>query len=367
MKIKSIRITPNVMPKKDPTWRIALGAFPESRGLLVEIGTDTAHTGLGYVGLDSPYRGSSAPILRAAFEAFEPQLAGQDPLNLEKIISGLQAVPVDFPAAGEADMARARMRAISTIDMALHDILGKTLNVPVYQLLGGLVREEIPVIRIMALKEPAEMAEVALGLRNEGYKYIKIKLEGNMARDIQRIRRIRAAVGPEVHLTVDANQSYSAPGAIEAASQWQKYGIELVEQPVPADDIEGLTEVSRRAIIPVEAHESVDTPDRVFKLAKTDFAGYMNVSVILGGLRSLKTIVDVCKLAGVKCVISCVGTRILSAASMHFVASCSHIDFACQLGEFTRFNNDPAGGLEVQDGMLRVPTAPGLGVRLNAQ
>lgn len=365
MNITGIQTVRNVMPKKDPTWRFALGAFPDSRGLVVKLPTDTGYTGVGYVGSDSPFAGGGADFMETVLKRFEPCVKGQNPFNMEKILGDIDRVPLNDLSPDAVSTERARMRARSAIDMALHDLAGLALNVPVYQLLGGLVREEIPVIRIMALKEPAEMAAVALDLRNDGYKYMKIKLDGNSAKDVERVKRVRDAVGPKVHLTVDANQSYSPEAAVDAIGEMAKYGVELVEQPVAAGDIEGLVAVSRKAKIPIEAHESVDSPIKVFNLAKSGFSGYMNVSVTLGGLRSLKTVADICKLAGVKCVISCVGTRILSAASMHFVAASGNIDFACQVGEFSRFNGDPASGLEVENGMLRVPHYPGLGVQVN--
>ncbi len=354
-----------MMPKQDPGWRIALGAFPESRGLLVRIATDTRHTGFGYSGADGPYKGTGADVLKEAFHRFGRCLAGKDPLRMEKLLVDVDEVDLSDLCRDQADLDRGRMRAKSAIDIALHDLAGKALGVPVYQLLGGLVREEAPVIRIMALKEPEEMARIALELTGEGYRYIKIKLEGILDQDVARVKAIRQAVGDKTHLTVDANQSYDARGAIEMVGALEQYHIELVEQPVPAGDIQGLLAVSRTIRSPIEAHECVDTPARVFSLAKTGFFGFMNLSVTLGGLRSLKTVVDVCRLAGIKCVISCVGTRILSAASMHFIASCGHLDFACQIGEFARFNNDPATGLEIDNGMLRVSHRPGLGIQVN--
>ncbi len=368
MQITAVQTIPNIMPKHDPAWRIAYGAFPDSQGLLVKILTDSGLTGFGYGSSNPPYKTIPQGFLQSVFDRFAPCLVGQNPFNLERILTDIDHAPLSGLSNQPDDIEWGRTRARSAIEIALHDLSGKALGVPIYQLLGGMVREEVPVRRIIAIKEPVDMAKNALRLCQEGYRYIKIKLEGDPVKDIQRIKAVRESVGVDVHLTVDANQSYSTKDAIEAIKEMERYNIDLVEQPVPEHDVEGIIEVSRASrgtTCQVEAHETVDTVDKVFQLAKSDFTGFFNVSLTLGGFRSLKTAVDICKLAGVKCVITCIGTRLLSAASLHFAASCANLDYACQLGEFARFHNDPASGLEVENGMLRVPRGPGLGIQVN--
>ncbi len=368
MKISDIRVIPNIMPKVDRTWKIAYGAVPQSQGIVVKLQTDQGHAGFGYTSTKPPDRFIPAGLEEAAMDRIIPYLIGQDPFNVEKILADMEVIPLSDLSKKASEVEWARIRAKSAVDLALHDVKAKALGIPLFQLLGGLVRDEVPIIRIIPIKEPDEMAKNAMNLCREGYKYIKIKLEGNHTKDIERVRAVRLAVGPDVHLTVDANQSYSTKGAIQSIKEMERYRVELIEQPVPETDLDGLVEVSLAGVAAnclVEAHESVETPENVFRLLKTDFAGCMNVSVILGGLVTLRTVVNMCKLAGVKCVITCIGSRILSAASIHFVASLSSVDYACQIGEFARFQNDPATGLEVENGFLRVPKGPGLGIEVN--
>ncbi len=368
MKISDIHVIPIVLPKVDRTWKIAYGAVPESQGIVVKLQTDQGHAGFGYTGTKPPDQFIPPGIVQAAMDRIIPSLIGQDAFNVEKILADVEVIPLSDLSKKPPEVEWARIMAKSAIDMALHDVKAKALGIPLYQLLGGLVRDEVSIIRIIPIKDPDGMAKNAADLCREGYKYIKIKLEGNHTKDIERVRAVRLAVGPDVHLTVDANQSYSRKSAIAAIKDMERYRIELVEQPVPVTDWEGLVEVSLASVAMnclVEAHESVQTPDNVFRLLKSDFAGCMNVSVILGGLVTLRTVVNMCKLAGVKCVITCIGSRILSAASIHFVASLSSVDYACQIGEFARFQNDPASGLEVENGFLRVPKGPGMGIMVN--
>ncbi len=363
MKITRLQQIPMVMVKDDPKWRNALKAEPASKGTIVALRTDKDVTGIGYASVDAPYKGVRPEVMETVLNTVAGHIVGQDPFNIEKILHEIDLMPLPIP---DDEALRARMTVKSTIDIALHDLLGKAVGLPVYQLLGGLVREEIPVIRIMAIKEPVEMAQNASQLVKEGYRYLKVKLEGNPSLDVERIKTIREAVGPKVHICSDPNQSYDADTAIQVIRELEHFGMEIVEQPVPADDIEGLAKVSRSVNCLVEAHESAESMEMVFRMVKERTVSCIMIYLAeMGGLRDVRLMVDLCRLGDVKCQIACVGSRILSAACMHFVASTSYIDYACQVGEFTRFQNDRASGLDVENGMLRVPKGPGLGIQVD--
>ncbi|MBI4330549.1 MAG: mandelate racemase/muconate lactonizing enzyme family protein [Chloroflexi bacterium] len=365
MKIKDIETTPMVLVKDDPKWKTALSASPVGEGTVLKINTGASITGLGFASANPPYDGVKPPILKAVFQSYGRYLAGKDPYDIAKILLDLEQMPLsEIPAGDPADRINAGISARSAIDMALHDIMARAAGLPVYQLLGGLVRDEIPVLRMLGIKEPAEMAENALRLTREGYRYLKIKLEGHPAEDLARVRAIREAVGADIHLTTDPNQSYSADAAIESIKQMEPYRIEMVEQPVPEDDFAGLVRVSRNVNCLIEAHESAKTAENVFRLVKDGFAGCVSIGVTHGGLREAKRVADICRLGKLKCLVACVGPSILSAAAMHFIASTINIGYACQLAEFSRFVNDPFRGVEIKNGAMRVPGAPGLGVGL---
>jgi len=363
LKIKAIKRFPISLVKDDPKWKNALMASPVSEGVMVKIYTDNNISGVGYAAVP-PYRGVPADILTAILDAYIPYLIGKDPFNIESILAGIDEIPLDS-IKKPFDIERARMSVKSPIDIAFHDIMAKSLNMPVYRLLGGLVREEVPILRIMAIKEPADMAKNALGLVKEGTRYLKIKLEGNVVKDVARVKAVREAVGPKVHLTLDPNQSYAPDGAIEALKLMEPYQIDICEQPVAADDLKGLAKVTRSVKCLVEAHESAYSVESVFDLVKDHVASCISVPVTEGGLREARKIMDICTVGKVHCLVACVGSQIYSAACMHFVASAKKIDYACQLGEFVRFPNDPASGLEIKNGMLRVPHGPGLGIEVN--
>ena len=351
MKIKNVDITPVVMPKEDPEWRFALGGEAKARGFILKLTTDDGLIGFGYTG-GAAHHGISHAAVQSALETYSEPLIGKDPFNSVKIFMELERV------------LKGNNEAKAAIDIALHDLQAKALGVPLYVMLGGLVREEIPIIRILALKEPEEMAANAFKLVEQGYRYIKVKLSGNPTKDLDRISEIRKAVGDGIHLTVDANQSYSPKTAIDTLKRMEKYRVDLCEQPVRADDWEGLAAVTRAVDCVVEAHESALSLESIFGLVKRRAVDCINLKISqIGGFGVARTAAAICKLGNVSVRVGTTGSRLLAAACMHFVAATENIEYACELGEFTRLLNDPVDGLEVEGGMLRVPTSPGVGVK----
>lgn len=346
MKIAHTEVMPVVMAKEDREWRFALRADPEHRGFILKLTTDDGFIGLGYA------TGSAHVGVQAALELYGKYLIGQDPFNTEKVFWTLDRA---FQGNEEAKDA---------IDFALHDLQAKALGLPLYALLGGLMREEIPVIRILALKEPEQMAANALKLVSQGYSYIKIKLDGNPKKDLARVREIRKAVGETLHLTVDCNQSYMPKLAIDTLKRMHEFGIDLCEQPVRADDWQGLAAVTRSVDCVVEAHESAKRLENIIRLVNDKIVDSINLGAL--GPRSGKIAAAICKLGNVSCRVAGIGSRLRAAGAMHFVASTENISYACELGEFSRMLNDPVEGLEVEKGLLKVPSGPGVGVSLRS-
>ncbi|MFC1816006.1 mandelate racemase/muconate lactonizing enzyme family protein [Thermodesulfobacteriota bacterium] len=358
MKIEAIDIIHVEMAKEDPEWGFALtaptGGEAKSKGFIIELTTDEGVIGLGYTSA-SAHHGSTYAGVQAALKTYTDLLIGKDPFDMEKIFMEMDR------------LLWGNNRAKAAIDLALHDLQAKALGIPLYSLLGGLVREEIPIIRILALKEPEQMAANALKLVEQGYAYIKVKLNGDPVKDLSRMREIRKAVGDDIHLTVDANQSYTPKVAIDTLKRMQEFGVALCEQPVRKDDWEGLAAVTRAVDCIVEAHESALSLENIFGLVKCRAVDCINIKITqVGGFRVAKVAAAICKLGNVSVRVGTTGSRLVSAASMHFVAATENISYACELGEFSRLLDDPIDGLEVEDGILRVPSSPGVGVQMRS-
>jgi L-alanine-DL-glutamate epimerase-like enolase superfamily enzyme len=353
VKIIQSEIIPVLMPQKDPNWRFALGGRSITPSFILKLNTDEGIVGYGYTGASASHHGITQGGVRAALETYVEKLKGEDPFQLESIFGRLNRV-----LAGNNG-------AKSAIEIALYDLQAKALNLPLYALLGGLFRKEIPIVRILGLKEPGEMASRAAGLVEEGFNYLKIKLSGEPAKDIQRVKEIRKAVGDSVHFIVDANQMYEPKVAIDVLKRMVEYGVETCEQPVKADDWQGLMAVTRAVDCRVEAHESVKNLEDVFGLVKGKVVDSINLKVDqIGGLRNTKIAAAICKVGNVTCRVSATGSQILSAACMHIVASTENVTEACELGEFARVLNDPGHGLEIEGGKLKVPSGQGIGISI---
>jgi L-Ala-D/L-Glu epimerase len=351
--IKSVDLEPVTLRKDDPSWRFALGASPITDGLIVRLVTDDGKVGEGFAA-SAAHMGAILGTLKAELELFCPILIGKDPTRIESIL-------------GELDRAiRGAPQAKAGIDCALYDLQARALGVPLCQLLGGQVRGSVPILRILAIKTPKEMAVQAQKLIDKGYRYLKIKVHGEVEEDVARVAAIRRQVGEGVHLTIDANQSYTPKGAVSAINRMAEYNIDLIEQPVPVGDRRGLKLVTDMVPVTVEADEAAGSLTEIYELVSGEMVDAVSLKVPkLGGLRNTLAAARICEAAGVRYRLGAtVGSRLLAAQALHLACALPGVDYACELGEFDRLLDDPFEGLEVEEGVLKLPPGPGSGVRL---
>jgi L-alanine-DL-glutamate epimerase-like enolase superfamily enzyme len=355
MIIRELDIEPCVMRKEDPAWRFALAASPISDGHVVRIVTDEGIEGFGYASA-TPHMGATAATLKAELELFRGLLIGRDPSCLEALLLALD------------HSIRGAPQSKAAIDCALHDLNARALGVPLNVLFGGPVRDKVPILRILAIKTPAEMAAQAQKLVDRGYRYLKIKVHGHVEEDVARVAAIRKQVGEDIHLTIDANQSYSPKDAITALNRMAEHRIDLVEQPVSADDFAGLALVTQSVPITVEADEAAGSLREIFELVSRRAVDAVSLKIPkLGGLRNTLAAARLCEAAHVKHRLgAAVGSRLLAAQALHLACALPGVDYACELAEFDRLLDDPFTGLEARDGVLSLPDGIGSGVSLIA-
>jgi L-alanine-DL-glutamate epimerase-like enolase superfamily enzyme len=355
MIIRDFDVRPCTMRKEDPAWRFALAASPVTEGHVLRIATGNGIEGFGYASA-TPHMGSISGTLKAELDLFRPLLIGRDARGVEALLGALDRAIRGAPQAKAA------------VDCALHDLNARALGVPLNVLFGGAVRESVPILRILAIKTPAEMAAQAQKLVDRGYRYLKIKVHGHVEEDVARVAAIRRQVGADVHLTIDANQSYAPKPAIMALNRMAEHRIDLVEQPVAADDFEGLALVTRSVPVTVEADEAAGSLREIFALVSRRAVDAVSLKIPkLGGLRNTLAAARLCEAAQIKHRLgAAVGSRLLAAQALHLACALPGVDYACELGEFDRLLDDPFTGLEVDAGMLRLPAGPGSGVHLIA-
>ena len=352
MIIRDIQLTPSVMPKEDPTWKFALAATSTVEGVVLKIIADDGHVGYGYASA-VPHMGSAMTTLEAELDLFRPVLVGRSAWDLEAILVALDRA------------LRGAQQAKAAIDCALHDLQANALGIPLNRLFGGPVRTEVPILRILAIKTPAEMAAGARKLFDRNYRYFKIKVHGEVDEDVARVKAIRHELGPDAHLTIDANQAYNVKDAVTAISRMAEYGLDLAEQPVHVDDREGLALVTKMVPVTVEADEAAGSLKEVYDLVSRRIVDAVSLKIPkLGGLRNTVAAARICEAGGIKYRFgAAVGSRLMSAHAVHLACALPGVDYACELGEFDRLLDDPFEGIEIQDGVLKLPEGPGSGVR----
>jgi L-alanine-DL-glutamate epimerase-like enolase superfamily enzyme len=357
MKIASVAFSHINLSQSDKNWRISLGNISETLTTILRLTTDSGVSGYGAAPIGAQLisgecHASAEAFLRAAF----PLLKSADPLNRNATMSRVSGL-----MAGNA-------RVKAGIDAALCDLAGRLLNVPVATLFGGALRRSVPVIRIVPIADPEKMASFSAAIVAAGFRYLKLKMSGNLQQDVDRVGAVRSRCGPEIHLTIDANQAYSAAGAAAFLRAIEQFNVDMAEQPVSADDFDGLAIVRLKSPIPILADESIRSVGDALRLLQMRAADFISIKVgHLGGYGPARRLAQVCEAAGVGCLIGAnTGGRMVEAANMHFIASTPGISYACEIGEFLRLSFDPTGRLECVDGELHLPPGPGLGVEPDA-
>jgi L-alanine-DL-glutamate epimerase-like enolase superfamily enzyme len=212
-------------------WRIATATMTSMYATVVRVHTDEGLSGLG----EAIVRLGPGATRAVVEEILAPVVLGRDPLDAEGIWDDMFAT---MRARGHS--RGFLVEAMSGLDIALWDVAARKLGVPVYKLLGGHGRRRLPAYASSVLLDtPAEMARVAEKLAGDGFRAIKIKVGQNVRDDIARIEAVRAAVGPDIDLMLDANSGYDAPSAIVVAEAAEAQQVYWLEEPVPPDDLGG--------------------------------------------------------------------------------------------------------------------------------
>ena len=358
MKIVRVEIRPYRLRYKE-AFSLATGDLEDAPLVFILVHTDEGLTGVGYAPGSAPFIDGETQesIVTAITHIMEPVLLGQDPCNIEQMMTDVDR-KLQF-----------NYRSKAGVEIALYDLLGKSLNLPLFKLWGGLCRENVPVLRMVGIASPDAMAARAKNLVDQGFCYLKIKIGRDTKGDLDRIRAIRDAVGTKIGIYVDANQGYTVKEAITTMRALEKYEISLVEQPVRADDIEGLALVRKSIGIPVEADESVRNLSDVLSIIKLGAADFVSLKPFkFGGFRPMRKILTLCEAANIKCLVGTTpGSSLIDAANVHFITSSPSIDSPCEIGESFRMQNDPVTGLKITNGFANILYGPGIGINLELE
>jgi o-succinylbenzoate synthase len=334
------------------------GSWTRQPHVIVKLTTDSGLDGLGEASPLGFFTGETADIVRTAIDrTLGTVLLGRDPFDLESILWSLDAA---LPHNNTAKAA---------LDMALHDLIGKSLGVPLYRVLGGKFRARVPSAVAVGINDLKEMRREALDWVAKGYRTLKLKIGLDPAKDEKNVQAVREAVGPEVRLRVDANQGYAATTAIEVGRRIAPYGIEYLEQPVAAWDLKGLAEVRQATGLRVAADESLYTAQDALRLIEARAVDVFVIKMIkVGGLRRATRIAHLAQAAGLQCVtVSPLETALGTAAGAHWAAALANGEPDHELVGPLYLQEDPFVGVTIEGNSIAPPEEPGLGVRLQRE
>jgi len=256
--------------------------------------------------------------------------------------------------------------ARAAVEMALWDLNGRALGVPVHRLLGGRVRDRVPLSWSLAVASgDAEVAEARERV-SLGHRIFKIKTAAHpVAEDVARVRAIREAVGPDVQLRVDANQGWDRPTALRAIRAMEPYDLDFVEQPVPRWDLDGLAEIARSVSVPIMADEACASPQDALALARRGGVSILALKLTkAAGLANTMAVARIAEAAGLGCYVGCmIETSLGTAAYLQVALAASPVTWGCELfGPLLLRSDVVREPVRYADGCILALDGPGLGV-----
>ncbi|CAA7602257.1 phosphopyruvate hydratase [Acididesulfobacillus acetoxydans] len=320
----------------------------------VIIGTDDGILGVGSASPTAKITGETTQSITAALSDFVlPAIQAPD-LDLEDEITVFEAIQKSVVLNNGAKAA---------VDIALHDLCAKRRAVSLAQYLNRRDLSELETDVTVSLNTPSAMEKQALEWVRAGFSSLKIKLGGRDDRDIERVQRIREALGTEMVLRVDANQAWSVKESLETIDKLAALGVEFVEQPVYRKDLLGLREVTRHSVLPIAADESIFDAYDLNHVLYLQAANIINLKLMkTGGLYPAIKMIETIKEAGLDWMVGSMmeGPASVTAAaalSAAFDSRYKDLDAAYFLG-----SQQARGGPEYRDGKLMFPGGTGLGV-----
>jgi muconate cycloisomerase len=348
---------------------------PIGRYVLVKLTDSDDRTGWGeaaalkdWGGEFGRYFGESAATAELVINRYlAPAVKGLDPTNIVDLHARMDAMIKGYPYAKAA------------VEFAAYDLAGKQLGVPVHVLLGGRARTRVPVTHSIGLIPVEEAEKEAAQVAAEGIHTIKIKIGSDPKRDIETVRVVRNAAGPDMDICVDANEGYKTPGeAVVVLREMEKYRLKYAEQPCMG--IERIAEVARAIDTPVMADESAWNAHDAFQIAEQRVIDIVSIYTTKpGGLYKAMEVAAVCRAAGIVCNVNgSIETGVGNLANVQLAAAAPAVTLSCVVPVSTpaEYQKGQIGGIyykddlirapmKLVDGAIEVPAGPGMGIAVD--
>ena len=341
-------------------------------GIIVKVHTNEGIVGYGEVD-SSPLVIKAiidAPVSHNLCQGLGQAILGDDPFDIEQIWEKMYFVSTFFGRRGAA------VQAMSGIDIALWDIMGKALGKPVYQLLGGSFRPRIRVYASVLMPDTTEeCAELVTRLRGEKYTAIKLGWGGfgkSLKHDIALVEAARIAAGNDVDLMFDVgfipswDYPIDAATRIQLAKEIERFNPFWIEEPLSPDDLEGYRKLAESTPTRIACGENESTRYGFKELMETAKIDIVQPDVTrCGGLSEAKKIAELAQVHHVPCVPHCWSSGIVEAASVHLITSIPNGFILEYCVADTPIRKEIAEEIRIVDGYAEVPRKPGLGIEID--
>ncbi|MVN23065.1 mandelate racemase/muconate lactonizing enzyme family protein [Mucilaginibacter arboris] len=349
MKFTSFEIYKYSIPIEPFT--IATGTMEFAQNIFIRANTDIGLTGVGECSAFPMIVGESQGTCYELAKDFAAIWKNKDAAEIETRLA-------------ELDLYIAKNYTIkSAFDMVLYDLAAKHANQPLYKFLGGEKRKIETDITI-GIAAPEAMAGSALKFKAQGFEIIKVKLGKQPEEDIERIKQIRNAIGPDIKLRLDANQGWTFDDAVFTLQNLAQYNIQFCEQPMRTYNDNLLPELCKLSPIPIMADESVYTHYDAERIIQNKSAKYINIKFAKsGGINEAIKINQVAEKNNINCMQGgMLESRLALTANVHFAMAFKNISFfdldTCLLGHLV----DPViGGCKYNGMQLELDDSPGIG------
>jgi L-alanine-DL-glutamate epimerase-like enolase superfamily enzyme len=353
MTIKDVRVTILRMPWADPAWIKGHALGPDRNILIVDVETAGGITGMGYL---FHFRPGLRSIATFFDEVIIPRVKGKDATAVEAIWKDLWDFTMTYGRGGVACMA------MSALDIALWDAVGKRANMPLHRLWGHY-RSKIPIYGSGCFRGAGGdgMIEKALTYVKQGYKAIKMQVAHvhTLHQDLENVRRMREAVGPAIDIMIDVNMGWSADVAIQMGRKFEQYDIYWLEEPVPADDFAGYQRIADKLDMRVVGGETHFTRYDLRPFFINPCLPILQPDPMRGGMTDLRKIATLADTWGVT-----IAPHLFPELNVHLLASIPNGIWAENMGLIDDLWVDP---LDIKDGFITAPERPGHGLRFKEE
>ncbi|MEO8762655.1 MAG: dipeptide epimerase [Ginsengibacter sp.] len=345
------------IPLKEP-FVISLGTIHSVENIIVVIRTNKGISGFGECSPFMTINGESQSTCFVVGQYLAQILKTKNPLDIEGAINAMDKI-----IYGNSSIK-------SAFDIALHDIAAQNAGVPLYQFLGGKKNKILVTDYTISIGKPEKMASDALKIKQAGFPVIKVKLGGDKATDVARIKAIRKAIGKKLPLRIDANQGWEVKAAIKILRALKDYNIQFCEEPIQRWDFMNLKKVKKKSPIPVMADESCCDHRDAERLIQLGACDMFNLKLgKSSGLFKAKKIIALAEKENITMQVGgFMESRITMTANAH-LALCSKNILYCDFDTPLMFSKDPVSGgiFYNENGIIEVPDVPGLGAWIDKE